>query len=54
MAYVPYNGYIAYYMMLGTNPPSPSPIGPTESRQFCGSDGEFMDIVSEQLYEKEL
>ena len=32
MAYVPYNCYIAYYMRLGTNPPLPLPIGPTESR----------------------
>jgi hypothetical protein len=38
------SGIIAYYLMLGKDPPGPEPGPILESRQFNGSDGEFMDI----------
>ena len=44
------SGIIAYYLMLGKDPPGPSPV--LELRQFNGSDGEFSDINYTEFFEK--
>lgn len=48
------SGIIAYYLMLGKDPPGPEPGPILESRQFNGSDGEFMDINYTEFFEKSL
>ena len=46
---------IAYYMMLGIDPPGPTPPTPpepVEPRSFNGSDDQYVDKNSEEFYEK--